>query len=126
VGGSASDFIWGDAGNDLILGGDGNDVLIGGQGVDTLFGTAGNDILVGGDFKKGLKHNNTEAYNYATLRNIVGNWGAGVMDVDLAFMFDDVLDTEQDQMLGWAGADWFLASALDQLDYSAATDKKSA
>ncbi len=48
-GGDGSDQLNGGIGNDLLIGGNQNDILIGGIGDDYLKGLAGADVLIGGD-----------------------------------------------------------------------------
>lgn len=48
-GGDGADQLDGGIGNDLLIGGNDNDILIGGIGDDYLKGMAGADVLIGGD-----------------------------------------------------------------------------
>jgi len=111
-------------GNDsanLLSGGGGRDVLIGGLGPDTLAGGDGDDLLVGGAAAldaaglaavRGEWSRTTAASAYA---DRVANLTAGTglppgVKLDNTTVADD---TKRDSLIGGAGLDWFLTSALD-------------
>ena len=90
IGGSANDFLWGDAnpsrleggaGEDLLSGLGGADTLIGGAGIDSISGGSGFDLLNGGPGADAIDGDNAGAQTQAHVQSF-HNFHGGRANVD--------------------------------------------
>jgi Ca2+-binding RTX toxin-like protein len=114
IGGSADDYLLGDAGTNRLTGGLGNDYLDGKGGDDVLLGGAGRDRLIGGTGDDRL---------YGVEGNDVLIGGAGD-DALYGYLGDDVLEggTGKDRLAGGDGADRFVFGSAGETPFSAGRD----
>jgi Ca2+-binding RTX toxin-like protein len=108
-GGTAGDFLNGEAGSDTLRGGNGADTISGGADGDTLYGDSGNDIIAGDDGDDIIDggFENDQLSGGAGNDSIIGGWGLDTLSGDAG---DDVLDGQGDNDIinGGAGLDWLI------------------
>jgi Ca2+-binding RTX toxin-like protein len=137
-----SAVLFGQDGNDILVGGAGTNVLVGGVGNDQLFGFAARDLLFGGlgaDVLNGHGPSPTTGdsdllcsdyaaaeYDPSLLASLHSRWQSPASYEDrlhnLRYAASPALnnttvfdDYSADRLIGGAGMDWFVFSALDQL-----------
>ncbi|MFC6655130.1 DUF5801 repeats-in-toxin domain-containing protein [Roseibium salinum] len=94
-GGAGEDTLDGGAGNDILNGGASDDTLVGGFGEDTLAGGLGTDTLWGGELNgTGDGAVDTFVIDDATATDIIGDFEAGIDEVDLSALLTLALGTD--------------------------------
>ncbi|WP_422034122.1 DUF5801 repeats-in-toxin domain-containing protein [Roseibium sp.] len=92
----------GAGGNDYIVGGDSADTLIGGDGEDVLAGGLGVDLLWGGSLNGGGDGDiDTFVIDDATAVDIIGDFEAGVDEIDLTALINGLSSGEDPEAAGY-------------------------
>jgi Ca2+-binding RTX toxin-like protein len=138
-GGNGPNIILGGDGNDQINGGSARDILIGGTGADRLVGNGDEDILIAGwtdhdaftptsyyeSLWSVMNEWNSSSIQATRRSHLTGATGAGLNGSVLLNSATVHDDTDQDNLTGSSGNDWFFANLSEGSILDSITDKSS-